>query len=264
MGAKQKFKVGDIVRCISSDYSGSLTLGKHYTVVDYKDDRDINTKVTSDKGVNIWFYDYRFELVNSPEFKVGDRVFCVLADSFGELKKGQEYTIKAIIDGYIHVDESEGANGWMPERFKLVKDWNDYEADVKDEEILAKAAEATDYPDDNPKTILGLSKPAIHTVPPISIFLQGQAMMDGKEKYGLMNWRHNGVTSSVYYNAAMRHLMAWWDGQENASDSNVHHLGHALACLGIIVDAQHGGTLNDDRPKPGTLPQFIAEKTIKH
>jgi len=28
----------------------------------------------------------------------------------------------------------------------------------------------------------------------------------------------------------------------------VHHLGHALACLAILLDAQEAGMLGDDRP----------------
>ena len=145
MGAKQKFKVGDTVRCVKADNYGALTPGKHYTVVGSKEYSDVNTKVTTDKGMDTWFYGYRFELVNSPEFKVGDRVLCVMGDSYDRLKKGQEYTIKSIIDGYIHLEESEDgptANGWLPERFKLVKDWNASEADVKDEEILDNVAKA--------------------------------------------------------------------------------------------------------------------------
>ena len=117
------------------------------------------------------------------------------------------------------------------------------------------------YPDDNPKTVVGTSKPSLSTVPPIALFHMGEAMRDGVDKYGLMNWRLNRVSSSVYYNAAMRHLMAWWDGEMNASDSGVHHLAHAMACLAIILDAESIGNLNDDRPTSGNLPEFIRAHT---
>jgi hypothetical protein len=43
-------------------------------------------------------------------------------------------------------------------------------------------------------------------------------------------------------------LFAWFDGEEVASDSGVHHLGHAMACLAILLDAQETGNLVDDRP----------------
>ena len=124
------------------------------------------------------------------------------------------------------------------------------------------AGEASDgYPDGNPKTAIGMTKPPLSVVPPVAMFHLGQAMQDGERKYGLMNWREHSVSSSVYYNAAMRHIMSWWDGQEKAHDSGVHHLAHAMACMAIILDAQSLGQLNDDRPLVGNLPAFIHAHT---
>jgi hypothetical protein len=88
-------------------------------------------------------------------------------------------------------------------------------------------------------------------------------MSDGKAKYGPMNWREKRVTSSVYYNAAMRHLMAWWDGEDLAPDSGVHHLAHAMACLAIVLDAESVGKLNDDRPTPGNFGATVETLTVK-
>lgn len=72
-------------------------------------------------------------------------------------------------------------------------------------------------------------------------------MMDGAEKYGPYNWRDNGVIASVYVDAAKRHLDKWFEGQEY-DPSKVHHLGHALACCAILLDAQFSDGLIDDRP----------------
>ena len=125
-------------------------------------------------------------------------------------------------------------------------------------------ASETEYPDDNPKTVHGESKPGIHTIPPIAILVMGQAMAEGMRKYGHTNWRSKRVTSSVYYNAAQRHLMAWLDGQDCDPDTGIHHFGLAMACLGIVLDAKALGTLNDDRTVvPGPAPAFIAENTRK-
>lgn len=73
-------------------------------------------------------------------------------------------------------------------------------------------------------------------------------MMDGATKYGAYNWRNKSVSASIYIDAAKRHLDLWFEGQEFASDSKVHHLGHALACCAILLDAQECGRLIDDRP----------------
>ena len=134
---------------------------------------------------------------------------------------------------------------------------------VKDTSAEAPEQGSTGYPDDNPKTAIGLTKPSVSAIPPIALYHLGAAMSDGKQKYGLMNWREHRVTGSVYYDAMMRHMNAWWDGQETAEDSGHHHLAHAMACMAIILDAQSTGQLNDDRPLPGMLPEFIAAKTQK-
>lgn len=83
-------------------------------------------------------------------------------------------------------------------------------------------------------------------------------MEDGAVKYGPYNWRQNKVICSIYIDAAMRHLQQFMDGEECASDSKKPHLGHALACLGIIVDAKETGNLVDDRPTAGAASRLIA------
>jgi hypothetical protein len=104
------------------------------------------------------------------------------------------------------------------------------------------------YPDDNPKTSIGVSKAPLHYIPPVALVHLGLAMENGGGKYGLMNWREFTVSSSVYYDAMLRHLMAWWDGEDAAPDSKVHHLGHVMACAAILLDAAETTRLNDDRP----------------
>lgn len=115
----------------------------------------------------------------------------------------------------------------------------------------------SDLPDANPKTRFGVLKPNPFLVPAASTLYQALAMQDGAKKYGPYNWRENKVTASIYVAAAMRHMMAWVDGEECAKDSQVPHLAHALACLGIIVDALETGNLIDDRPLPGASPKII-------
>jgi hypothetical protein len=122
----------------------------------------------------------------------------------------------------------------------------------------------TPLPDDNPKTIHGVAKPGVHCIPPSALLHLGQAMANGEAKYGLMNWRQDRITASTYYNAmAARHLPAWWDGEDFAQDSAVHHLAHVMACCAILIDAIETGMLNDDRPMKGNLPEIIARLTKK-
>lgn len=116
--------------------------------------------------------------------------------------------------------------------------------------------------DGNPKTVFGLRKPSMSVVPPVALMHLMLAMGDGAKKYGKLNWRLNAVTASVYYDAAMRHLMAWYDGEDTAPDSGIHHLGHAMACLAILVDAEAVAKLNDDRPGGGHFGRLLAQHTV--
>lgn len=109
----------------------------------------------------------------------------------------------------------------------------------------------TTYPDGNPKSVQGAKKFSLRYIPLPAQVEMCRALEDGDKKYGPANWRETGVAASVYVDAALRHIMQFYDGgQDNADDSGVHNLGHAMACLAIIVDAQYNGTLIDDRPAP--------------
>lgn len=110
----------------------------------------------------------------------------------------------------------------------------------------------------NPKDAIGMTKASLRAVPPVALLHLGQAMMDGVRKYGLMNWRQHPVLVSIYYEAALRHLFAWWDGEDYAVDSGVHHLAHVMACCAIILDATASDTATDDRPEiQGRAPHFV-------
>ncbi len=100
----------------------------------------------------------------------------------------------------------------------------------------------------NPKDLLGVKKPDMTKIPAVALLWESLAMMDGGGKYGPYNWRKNKVLASIYIAAAKRHLDAWFEGQRLADDSKCHHLGHARACLGILLDAEATGNLIDDRP----------------
>lgn len=108
----------------------------------------------------------------------------------------------------------------------------------------------TDYPT-NPKDLLGIKKVSTSKFPAAALIHGAHAMMNGAEKYGPYNWRGNKVRASVYLDACDRHLIAYREREQNAADSGVHHLGHAIACLAIILDAEETGNLVDDRPEKG-------------
>jgi hypothetical protein len=112
----------------------------------------------------------------------------------------------------------------------------------------------------NPKDLVGNTKVSLTKLPAVAVAHGAMAMMDGATKYGAFNWRDKAVVSSIYVDAAMRHLQCWFEGQEVASDSKVHHLGHAIACCAILLDAQAKGKLVDDRPKDEADLDFMEKQ----
>lgn len=113
---------------------------------------------------------------------------------------------------------------------------------------------STKLPDSNPKSKYGIAKDPLHLIPPEGLIHEAGAFRQGAEKYGAYNWRQNSVAASVYYAAALRHLTQWWEGQDLDPESGAHHLGHARACLAIVLDAGKWDKLIDDRPLPDRGP----------
>ena len=130
----------------------------------------------------------------------------------------------------------------------------------------------------NPKDLIGSDKLPLHLFPSTAIAYGTLALLDGALKYGRGNWRSAGVRASIYYDACLRHITKWFEGQDNDTDSGLPHLAHALACLVILIDAKEAGKLKDDRMYKGgyiktlesitplvkKLKELHKEKTPKH
>jgi hypothetical protein len=120
------------------------------------------------------------------------------------------------------------------------------------------------YKDNNPKTIAGAARLPLHLVPPSAVSALAEAMADGARKYGPYNWRESPISVSPYIAAAMRHLHAFWDGEDNARDSGVSHLAHAMATLAVLTDAFSVGVAIDDRPPKGKAADIQAAYANKN
>jgi len=116
----------------------------------------------------------------------------------------------------------------------------------------------------NPKDLNGLKKVSISKLPVVGIIHGAHAMMYGADLYGAYNWRDKDVLASIYYDAIMRHMMCWFEGQDYAPDSKVHHLGHVIACAAILLDAFEMDKLVDDRPLVwGEREDCVADELLK-
>lgn len=62
----------------------------------------------------------------------------------------------------------------------------------------------------------------------------------GARKYAPDNWRKVPDARPRYYAASMRHLAAWWEGEERDPESGLPHLAHAACCLLFLLALEDG------------------------
>ena len=110
-----------------------------------------------------------------------------------------------------------------------------------------------------PRAPLKSTKVPLHILPPAGLIHEAHSLQDGVGKHGLFGWREKPVILSDQFSSVLRHLFAWWDGEDCAPDSGVNHVGNAKARLGIILDALEAGNVVDDRPKTGTAGRLLEE-----
>jgi hypothetical protein len=116
------------------------------------------------------------------------------------------------------------------------------------EQILAGDAQPPATKPTNPKDAVGVLKYAMSYVSAPVLAEIAVGMTEGGHKYGRHNYRVIGVRGSIYYDATMRHLMQWWEGEDLDPDSGLSHITKAITSLVVLRDAMIQGKFNDDRP----------------
>ena len=83
---------------------------------------------------------------------------------------------------------------------------------------------------------------------PIDVLIEwGQVYTFGAKKYGRDNWKL-GTDYHEFYGSALRHLFAFWGGEDIDPESGLSHLAHALWNIAAIRHYQNKGLGTDDRP----------------
>lgn len=121
---------------------------------------------------------------------------------------------------------------------------------------------APDAKDTNPKDAVAVAHLKFSAVPVRVLAGVALAMSEGAWKYGRHNYRVAGVKASVYFDALLDHVFAWFEGEDIDPASGRHHLDKALAGLFVLRDAQLSGMCDDDRPpavEPGWIEQGHAD-----
>jgi len=69
----------------------------------------------------------------------------------------------------------------------------------------------------------------------------------GAKKYSDRNWEKGTFTYGRIFAALMRHLWAFWRGEELDEESNFSHLSHAACCLCFLITYRARNLGTDDR-----------------
>lgn len=102
--------------------------------------------------------------------------------------------------------------------------------------------------DSNPKDSVGIRKVPFSVVPQNVVAEIALGLSEGARKYGRHNYRAIGVRASVYFDATLRHLTRWWEGEDVDEESGLSHITKALSSLTVLRDAMMQDMWTDDRP----------------
>ena len=91
-------------------------------------------------------------------------------------------------------------------------------------------------------------KPRPDLVPATALHEIWRVLEYGSRKYDDDNWRK---TSSIrrYFSASLRHLWAWFSGEDLDPESGLHHLAHAGTCVLFMLALAIDHPDCDDRPR---------------
>lgn len=87
----------------------------------------------------------------------------------------------------------------------------------------------------------------LELVPVEAINAIARAMTYGANKYGDWNWS-KGIAHTRLFGAALRHMWAYFRGENIDAESGNHHLDHALASLAMLRASVDNSLGEDDRP----------------
>ena len=107
------------------------------------------------------------------------------------------------------------------------------------------------FPFDEPegecrKSAESASKPRLDLLPSAALEAIAEVLTFGAQKYDDNNWAR-GARWGRYYSALLRHLFAWWRGEDRDKETGLNHLAHAGCCLVFLMEYQRNGWGSDDR-----------------
>lgn len=94
---------------------------------------------------------------------------------------------------------------------------------------------------------LDSGKVGVHLLPPKPLIEIAKVLDFGAKKYDAYNWS-KGILYSRVFGAAVRHMWAWWCGQDKDEETGLSHLAHAGCCVLFLLQYEINRRDFDDRP----------------
>jgi hypothetical protein len=92
------------------------------------------------------------------------------------------------------------------------------------------------------------SKARYDLIPPELLEATAQVLTFGAAKYNARNWEQ-GMAWGRPFGALMRHMWAWWRGEEKDPETGMSHLWHAACCIAFLIAYEQRCIGDDDRYK---------------
>lgn len=90
-------------------------------------------------------------------------------------------------------------------------------------------------------------KPRYDLIPPEMLHQVAEILTFGAAKYGSRNWE-KGMCWGRVFAALMRHMWAWWRGENTDPETGKSHLAHAACCIAFLMAYETRQVGEDDRP----------------
>lgn len=90
-------------------------------------------------------------------------------------------------------------------------------------------------------------KPRLSLLPINAVMEAAGVMTFGAQKYGDKNWMQGDMRVTRLWDAAMRHMSAFLNGEDIDPESGKSHLAHAICNMSMMHEIVRSGCGNDDR-----------------
>lgn len=88
----------------------------------------------------------------------------------------------------------------------------------------------------------------LHLVDPQWLESTAHVLAFGQKKYSAWNWAQGTFAWSRLYGALLRHLAAFWQGEEYDKETGLPHIWHANCCMMFLSRYYNDELGTDDRP----------------